>query len=329
MAITYPVGPFLKQMATLLDLSVEKVLRRVGLSASLAANEEISVGARTFFGVWDAICEEADRPGVEMELAMAYAHGPFMPPVFAFSCAETLELGLARLAVFKPIVGPISMEITRGDGELSISMRPSDPDVCMSPSFGVFELLYITECARTFSGAPVTPIEATLPGEYQLTSSCLEYLGVRPSTAGFVGLTFASKDADLPLITRSESLWKSLEPGFLEQLAERSGTKTLSGQIKQALTEALPGGSTSIDDMAKRLNLSKRSLQRRLTEEGTNFQELLSETRFEMSRRYLRDSALSVPEISYLLGFRHTSSFFRAFYNWTGTNPGDFRASKK
>ena len=46
-----------------------------------------------------------------------------------------------------------------------------------------------------------------------------------------------------------------------------------------------------------------------------------------MSQRYLRASALSVPEISYLLGFRDTSSFFQAFQGWTGLTPGDFRNS--
>ena len=104
------------------------------------------------------------------------------------------------------------------------------------------------------------------------------------------------------------------------------GTATMSGQIKRALVEVLPGGSTSVEDMARRLHVSKRSLQRRLSEEGTNFQELLNETRCEMSEHYLRDSKLSIPEISYLLGFRDTSSFFRAFHSWTGSTPGDFRA---
>ena len=50
-------------------------------------------------------------------------------------------------------------------------------------------------------------------------------------------------------------------------------------------------------------------------------------SRLEMSERYLKDSGLTVPEISFLLGFRDTSSFFRAFHGWTGKTPGDYRAS--
>lgn len=328
MATRYPIGAPLQQITTLLGISPERVLRRVGLSASLANDTEINVAAETYFRLWDATCAEANRPGVEMELAMAYAHGPFIPPIFAFSCAETLALGVSRLADYKPLIGPITMEVTRPEKKLTVSMRPSVSGIEMSPSLGMFELLYITECARTFTGARVMPVAVTLPAQYPIDDASLQYFGTSPKVTGAISLTFSAEDAELPLITRSAALWESLEHGFEEQLEERLGTSTMSQQIKRALAEALPGGSTSVEDMARRLNVSKRSLQRRLSEEGTSFQELLKETRFEMSEFYLKDSGLTVPEISYLLGFRDTSSFFRAFHGWTGTTPGDYRSNR-
>lgn len=327
MATRYAIGASLKQMGALLDISPKRVLRRVGLSATLVGDEDISVGADTYFKIWDAMRAEADRPGIEIDLAMAYAHGPFLPPIFAFSCAETLALGLTRLSDFKALIGPVKMEITRPEKRLVMTMRASENGLSMPPSMGLFELLYITECARTFTGARVTPVASSLPGGFEPDPDSVDCLGTKPTVSGDVSLTFSEEDAERPLITRSASLWETLEPGFREQLQDRMGTITMSGRIKRALAEALPGGSTSADDMARRLNVSKRSLQRRLSEEGTSFQELLNETRFEMSERYLKDSGLSVPEISYLLGFRDTSSFFRAFHGWTGTTPGDYRSS--
>jgi AraC-like DNA-binding protein len=328
MATRYSVGASLKQTGALLKISPQRVLRRAGLSAALANDDDILVGAETYFRIWDAMCAEADRPGIEMDLAMAYAHGPFIPPIFAFSCAETLGLGLKRLSDFKPLIGPVEMDVERHGKGLTVSMRPSEPGLSMPPSMGLFELLYIMECARTFTGESVTPVETSLPGRHDLDDASHKYLGKAPKTTGIVSLMFSTEDAGLPLITRSPSLWETLEPGFVEQLEERMGTATMSGRIKRALAEALPGGSTSVDNMARRLNVSKRSLQRRLSEEGTSFQKLLDETRFEMSDRYLKDTGLSLPEISYLLGFRETSSFFRAFHAWTGTTPGDYRTSR-
>ena len=328
MAPRYPVGANLKSMCTLLDVAPERVLRRADLSPALAMDDEFLADATTYFRLWDALYAEANRPGFEIDLALAYAHGPFIPPIFAFSCAETLGLGLARLSDFKPLIAPCEMTVARQDTTLTVSMRSTEIGFSISPNLGLLEILYITECARTFTGTSVTPIETSLPGPHQLDARCLDYLGKAPKITGTVGLTFTAQDADLPLITRSASLWETLKPGFLQQLEDRTGTATLSGQVKHALTEALPGGSTSVETMARRLNLSKRSLQRRLGEEGTSFQKLLDATRFEMSDRYLKDTDLSVPEISYLLGFRETSSFFRAVRGWTGTPPGDYRAAR-
>lgn len=170
-------------------------------------------------------------------------------------------------------------------------------------------------------------IATSLPGFIELDDAILDYLGAAPKSTDVLSMTFSVEDADLPPITRSQSLWETLEPGFLEQMEQRVGTKTMSEKVKNALTESLPSGSTNVEDMAKRLNRSKRSLQRRLEEGGSSFQELLNETCSDMSQRYLGESALSVPEISYLLGFRDTSSFFRAFQGWTGLTPGGFRNS--
>jgi AraC-like DNA-binding protein len=49
----------------------------------------------------------------------------------------------------------------------------------------------------------------------------------------------------------------------------------------------------------------------------------------ELADRYLKQTDLCVPEISHLLGFRDTSSFFRAFHSWTGTTPGAIRSDER
>lgn len=327
MATQYPVGQYFEQMEALLGVAPDRVLRRTGLSPSLSDQADLSVTAETFFRIWDAMIAEANRPGVEMDLAMAYAHGPFLPPIFAFSCADTLSLGLQRLADFKPLIGPLTIEVSRPGQKLRVDMRPSEARLTMPPSMALFEILYITECARCFSCAHVVPVETCLPGPLTIDKTCLEFLGHTPKTSNLLSMTFSVEDADRPLITRSPPFWESLQTGFQDQLEDRMGAATMSAGVKKTLTGALPGGSTSVEAIAKRLNVSKRSLQRRLSEEGTSFKALLNETRFEMSDLYLKDSGLSVPEISYLLGFRETSSFFRAFQGWTGMTPGDYRAS--
>ena len=92
-----------------------------------------------------------------------------------------------------------------------------------------------------------------------------------------------------------------------------------------AIRSALHGGVPGVAEVARRLQTSERTLQRRLAEQGTSFQRLVDEVRADMARRYLRHTAVELVEVSYLLGFTHPNSFFRAFKRWTGRTPESYR----
>ena len=69
--------------------------------------------------------------------------------------------------------------------------------------------------------------------------------------------------------------------------------------------------------------MSARTLQRRLTEEGVTFQQLMEEARRELAQHYLLHSSLELNETAYLLGYEDANSFFRAFHKWEGIPPGE------
>ena len=94
---------------------------------------------------------------------------------------------------------------------------------------------------------------------------------------------------------------------------------------RPALLELLPSGDASTQAVSKKLGLSTRTLQRRLSTEGGSFQLVLKETREELARHYLKSSTMSGAEISFLLGFEDPNSFFRAFHTWTGETPEGVR----
>lgn len=120
--------------------------------------------------------------------------------------------------------------------------------------------------------------------------------------------------------------------GYLEQhaqaLIERLPREDRFGvRVRRALVEEMRGGDPSQARIARGLGLSPRTLQRRLDEEGVAFTELLDEVRRELCESYLKNRALSIQEIAYLLGYTERSGFYRAFRRWTGTTPREVRAS--
>lgn len=83
-----------------------------------------------------------------------------------------------------------------------------------------------------------------------------------------------------------------------------------------------------IEDAAKKLGYSKRSLQRKLQEENTSFQKQLNYTRELLARYYAGTTTMRAEDIAYLLGYQDASSFLRAFSVWTGTTIHGFRKEK-
>lgn len=107
--------------------------------------------------------------------------------------------------------------------------------------------------------------------------------------------------------------------------AQCDGGSDLLADLRRRVQCALRAGHVSIDAIAASMNLSERTLQRRLGEFGVTFNEVVERTRYELSCRYLRHQHLSLTEIGYLLGYSELSAFSRAFRRWAGVSPIAFR----
>jgi len=113
--------------------------------------------------------------------------------------------------------------------------------------------------------------------------------------------------------------------GLMEEFKLRVG---LAGKVRQILLINLMR-PTSFDDVAKHLNMSTRTLRRKLHEESTSFRKLTDELRMEMAIKYLRDTNLTVDDIAQALDFSEATNFRHAFRRWTETTPEQFRNSGK
>ena len=102
-------------------------------------------------------------------------------------------------------------------------------------------------------------------------------------------------------------------------------TDQLLSNLKQSIVQYLPEGEVTIDKLASKLNISRRTLQRRLSERDTSFLSILQEVRSKVALRYLSDNRLGITEIAFLLGYADQGSFSTAFKVWHGVSPRDHR----
>jgi len=137
-------------------------------------------------------------------------------------------------------------------------------------------------------------------------------------------ISFNIADARCPFTAVNRALAISGDKILEGMINDLKGSDIIS-QVKLSITDNLPSGTPSKNEIAKQVFLSVRTLHRRLADEGTNFRKLVLEVRKELAEKYVADKDMSLAEISYMLGFTDISSFYRSFKQWTGVSPASFR----
>jgi AraC-like DNA-binding protein len=115
---------------------------------------------------------------------------------------------------------------------------------------------------------------------------------------------------------------------YLDQVLQEMPRETDElASVRRAVGEIMREGDPKLADVARKVALSPRTLQRRLKEQGLDFKGLVDDTRRRFSLNYLKDPQHTLTEIAYLLGYSEVSAFNRAFKRWTGTTPVSYRRS--
>ncbi|MDT4844544.1 HTH-type transcriptional regulator VirS [compost metagenome] len=164
--------------------------------------------------------------------------------------------------------------------------------------------------------------DRTLLGHAPLSQATdyLQVLGCKPTLfATCTGLVFDVATLTLPLSKGDEGLHQMIAEHLGRM--ERLKADELPNYVRQLLRDLLPSGRATVEKVAGCMALHPRTLQRRLTLEGTSFQQLLDDTRQNMARHYLQDPTISMAQMAGLLGYSDPSGFSRAFHRWFDATP--------
>jgi AraC-like DNA-binding protein len=304
------------------------VLKRAQLPGDLFSRKDAALSTAEYFRLWNALDETFDDPTFPLRLGQAISVESFHPAFFAVLCSPNLNVGLTRLSHFKRLVGPMTLDVTEGRDSTSVVLDFPDIDNPVPSSLIGMELVFLVQLVRIATRERVEPIAVATTVALPSAKSYSEYFGASLTQGESNSLAFLASDAHRPFVTENEKMWKFFEPELRRRLSDIDTEASFAMRVRSSLLELLPSGQNSIDAVAKKLAVSKRTLQRRLGEESTNFQVELNKTREKLARHYLSNSELSGAEISFLLGFEDPNSFFRAFHSWTGLTPSQLRLSR-
>lgn len=307
-----------------MGFSMDEVLKKAMLPEDLFARQTPSLTAEEYFRFMGAI--DALSPDEQTLIRLAASEGieAFSPPIFAAYCSRNALVCLKRLAQYKPLIGALLYQVEETETEVSVEILSGNEELELPEILVGIEFVFLVGLIRKATKETITPLSVTAKQPMK-NSAYADFIGKAITVGDKNRLVFSKEDALVPFISHNESMWEFFEPELKRRLSMMETDDSCAARVRSALMELLPSGECTIDDVAKKLGYSKRSLQRKLQEEDTNFQKQLNHTRELLARTYLASTDMTTEDIAFLLGYQESGSFLRAFTVWTGQTVNEYR----
>lgn len=319
------VGPAWRLILRDLGLDEPSVLRRAGLPADVLDGDGSVIRLDDYYALFEAVEAEAEDPAVALHAGKVVSIELFDPALFAAICCPNMNIAATRLGEFKALVGAFTLDVEVDDDQTWIRYRCKHrPD--LPRGLGLSELGILLGIARRATRHPIKARRVTVQRLPDDLAPYTTFFGCNLDLGEDYSLTLFAEDAARPFLTHNARMWEVFEPDLRRRMSEADAARSTRERVEAALFELLPSGRSEMKDVAKALGVGQRTLQRRLSAEGTTWLEVLSRTRERLARHYLGRTAMSPAEVSFLLGFEDPNSLFRAFRRWTGTTPEAWRA---
>jgi AraC-like DNA-binding protein len=241
--------------------------------------------------------------------------------------SATLGEGLHKLARYKRLVCPEKISIEVKDGEARVRfdwLLASEP-----PPALLTDIIFagVTHLAQQGTNTSLHPRRVEFIRRRANEAMLKRHFRCELRfDAPHDILVFDEAALALPMVNRNAQLLAVLLPGLEQSVAQDERARTLADDVRLALMQTISDGRPAVASIAKGLGMSPRTMQRRLGELGTTYQDVLDDVRQRLALRLLASTDLELGEVAFLLGFEEVNSFMRAFQTWEGTTPAQWRA---
>ncbi len=323
-----PLSRGASERLTALGLDVPAVLKHAGLPSDLMEQARATVTTAQFFNLWRSTEALYSDPTLGLRLGDGTRTEVYDIVSLAALHSATLGEALQKLARYKRLTCPedISIELSRDEAAVSMRWMLAEGH---APHFlidAVFASNFALAERGTGRSIRLRRLELTRRPIAADVLFAYFHCELRFNAAQD-RIVYDRADLDLPFITHDEDHLAALLPTLETSLHELGATTSLRDKVWNVLARGMRGSHLRMAQVADALHLSPRTLQRKLGEAGTSYQQLLDQVRRHVARRLLDATDLDTGEIAFLLGFEELNSFNRAFRQWEGETPTRWRSA--
>ncbi|BBB30492.1 AraC family transcriptional regulator [Neptunomonas japonica] len=242
--------------------------------------------------------------------------------------SPSLYKALKRATRFYSLVtDDYSFRLVRKGDECTFIYTPKDNEADKEHLIIEFTLIVWHRFASWLVGKHI-PLSST-SFSYPSPAHVDEYKFMYPSPHKFNqdqnSFSFSSQYLNLPIIQNEESLHAFINRSPVDIFLKPRNDESFSTRIRLYIEPLVFDGFPDFDTVAEKLCMANQTLRRKLKAEGTSYQQIKDLVRRDIAIYHLTQQSLSISEISCLVGFTEPGAFIRAFKNWTGVTPGDYR----
>ena len=309
---------------------VAPLLKRVGLTPELIADPEARLSVRSQVTLLDEAATALKDDCIGFTLARDFDPRDLGLLYYVMASSQSLGEALKRLARYSKITNEAVVFGYREANRLTISLSYSGVPRHSDRHQIEFCMFAVIRICRLLTGRHLVPQHFTIAHHRSgNTSEMSRFVGTKVQFGtGTDEFSLEFDTRELPLIHSdnrlNDLLLKYCELGLAHR---RDDLSQLRSKVENAISSRLPHGRVLVGDIAPTLGMSRRTLERKLSEEGLNFTEVIQQLRRDLAVRYLKERNLHVSKIAWLLGFHEVSSFTHAFKRWTGKTPSQMRAA--
>lgn len=306
----------------------DMVLKKANLPIGILNHNSITMKEKEYYRFMKAIGTISNDLSMPIKLATTEQIENFSPPIFASYCSSNGKVCIERLARYKKLIGPMCFQINEKAEYTELEIMSGESDAKLPGFLVQIEIAFLLNILQKATKEEITPVKVEM-NEIPESNTFKNFIGISPTVSSKNIIYFANKDLEKPFITYNDAMWSYFQPELNKRLSELDVDDSMSARVRSTLTEILAGGKSGIEDVAIRLGVSKRTLQRKLSEENTTFQKQLNSTREVLALHYINNTYMTTNDIAYLLGYAELNSFLRAFSIWTGDSVSNYKRNIK
>lgn len=276
--------------------------------------------------------ELTNDPALGLHWAEKLTESTFIPISQLIAYAPTLRHGFESMAQFVRILSD-ETDYQVIESEDTVTLRAVPLIGAPLPAQRFLAEMMVAGFFRLLRDFSTSAMPHRVNFAYQAPSYHAEYTRVFERTVmfgqPFTGIVFDRALLDLPAPHKDRDLHEAFRAVAQRRLLETTQRTTFTERVREHLVRKGGPHRTDMEEAARAVGLSVRSLRRRLSGEGSSYQEVANEALTIVAKHMLMSTQFSIQETGYAMGFADARSFHRAFRRWTGITPGAYRRAQR